>query len=405
MVKGACYGTLIVWATICGCTADAPEDSAGVVTVRDSAGIPIVESQRPWATVAEVVIDSVPAIRIGREVSGPYQFGFISDVAFLDDGTIAVAEVQAGELRMFDQGGQHQMTVGGQGDGPGEFRTVALVAPFGADSVVGYDARLRRTTIFPLSGGSPRTLSNSVDGNFSVFGALENGPFLLYSPGGSYRPDLEPGAQWVETPIIAMDSESGSSDTIATLPDRWRVVGPDGNAPMPQPLLYAIQVVARDGFYWGTPDAFEVRKYDRYGALRQIIRRAATVRTVGTSMVQEYIEGRLEEVRRRQGDEAVAALRTRLEGEEYRDELPYFSAGFVDREDRIWVGAYDWPDSSGPVIWSVFSSEGEWMWDVQSPPGLQLFDAMADRVLAVARDSRGVPLVQVHLILRDGEGN
>lgn len=70
------------------------------------------------------------------------------------------------------------------------------------------------------------------------------------------------------------------------------------------------------------------------------------------------IEARLEEVRRRQGEEAVTALRSRLENDDYRDELPYFSAGFVDREDRLWLGAFDWPDSRGPAMWSVFDPEG-----------------------------------------------
>ncbi len=401
-MKRGSYGALIIGAMIFGCTGDGPKGPASLATVRDSAGIRVVESQHPQATFGDVVIDSVPAVRIGREESGPYQFGFISDVALFDDDKVAVAEVQAGQIRIFDQDGRHHMTLGGQGDGPGEFRTLTHVAQFGPDSLVGYDARLRRTTILPFDGGSPRTLPNSVDGNFSVFGGIENGPFLLYSPGGGYRPDLEPGAQWVETPIVAMDSESGLSDTIATLPDRWRVVNPDGNAPMPQPLLYAVQAVSRNGFYWGTPDEFEVKKYDRNGTLRLIIRRSAIARVVEPSMVQEYVRARLEEVRQRQGEEAVAELRTRLESEEYREELPYFNTGFVDREDRLWIGAYDWPDASGPVVWSVFSKGGEWMWDTRAPAGLQLFDATEDRVVGVSRDSLGVPFVQLHLLLRAG---
>lgn len=169
----------------------------------------------------------------------------------------------------------------------GEGVAVRSADRWSGNLVVGFDEQLRRTTIFPLSGGSPRTLTNSVDGNFSVFGAGRNGPFLLYSPGGSYRPDLEPGAQWIETPVIAMDAGSGRSDTIATLPDRWRVVAPDGNAPMPPPLLYAVQAVAMDGFYWATPDASELRKYDWNGALQQIVRHAATPRPVEPGMVQE----------------------------------------------------------------------------------------------------------------------
>ena len=405
MVKGTCLGLLIAVMSVGACVGDASDESGDQTVVRDSAGVRIVESQIPRVSVEAVTIDPVPSISIGREESGPYLFGFISDVSFLEDGTVAVAEVQSGEIRIFDTAGQHQFSLGGQGEGPGEFRTPAVVVPLGPDSLAGYDARLRRTTIFPLTGGMPRTLSNSVDGNFSVFGAAEDGPFLLYSPGGSYRPDLEPGGQWIQTPVIAMDSESGASDTIAVLPDRWRIVSPDGNAPMPQPLLYAVQAVASDGFYWGTPDSYEVRKYDWTGQLRQIVRRASAPRPVEPSMLDEYIEARLEEARQRQGDEAVPPLRSRLESDDYLDELPYFSTGFVDREDRLWLGTFDWPDPSGPVSWSVFNSEGEWIWEVESPAGLRLVDATSDLVLAVAQDPLGVQSVQAHRILRDGSEN
>lgn len=404
MVKGTCLGVAIAGLAMGACGGETPDGPVGQATVRDSAGVRIVESQIPRVPVGTVTIDSVPSISIGREENGPYLFGFISDVAFLDDGTIAVAEVQSGEIRVFDAAGQHQLTLGGQGDGPGEFRTPALVVPFGPDSLAGYDARQRRTTVFPLTGGTPRTLPNSVDGNFSVFGAGDSGPFLLYSPGGSYRPDLEPGGQWIETPVIAMDSESGASDTIATLSDRWRIVALDGNAPMPQPLRHAVQAVGADGFYWGTPDSFEVREYGWSGELRRIVRRAADPRPVEPDMLREYIEARLEETRERQGDEAVPPLRSRLESEEYLDELPYFSTGFVDREDRLWLGTLDWPDAGGPVVWSVFDPSGEWMWEVEAPAGLRLVDATSDLVLAVARDPLGVQSVQAHSIRRSGPG-
>ena len=396
MGKWACIGVVSIGLALASCGGDAPGDPEPQVAVRDSAGVSIVESRAPRAAPGTVLIDSIPVVSIGREESGPYLFGFISDVAFLDDGTIAVAEVQSGEIRVFDTTGEHEFTLGGQGEGPGEFRTPALVAEFGPDSLVGYDARLRRTTIFPRSGGMPRTLPNSVDGNFSVFGTAGRGPLLLYSPGGGYRPDLDPGGQWVETPVIAMDSNSGASDTIATLPDRWRIVDPDGNAPMPQPLLYAVHAVASDGFYWGTPDSYEVSKYDWSGRLQRIIRREAEPQPVEPAMLEAYVDARLEEARQRQGDEAVPPLRERLEGDDYLDELPYFSAGFVDREDRLWLGTFEWPDPSGPVSWSVFDSTGAWIWDVMSPTGLRLVDATADLVLAVAQDPLGVPSVQVH---------
>ena len=117
----------------------------------------------------------------------------------MNDGTIAVPEYISQEIRVFDTTGRHLKTFGGSGEGPGEFQRLSGVYRFLGDSLAAFDGQLFRTTIFPLKSGNPRTILNRVEGNYLGFGVLGDGQFLLYSPGGSYHPELPPGLQWVFT--------------------------------------------------------------------------------------------------------------------------------------------------------------------------------------------------------------
>ncbi|MGQ0560674.1 MAG: hypothetical protein ACT443_02220, partial [Gemmatimonadota bacterium] len=53
---------------------------------------------------------------------GAGSFGEIKAIAVADDGRIAVLESQAQEIRVFSPTGQHLLTHGRKGAGPGEFR-------------------------------------------------------------------------------------------------------------------------------------------------------------------------------------------------------------------------------------------------------------------------------------------
>jgi hypothetical protein len=155
--------------------------------------------------------------------------------------------------------------------------------------------------------------------------------------------------------------------------------------------------VADDGFYWATPEGYEIRFHDGTGALRRILRRPVEPTPVESAMIREHIDRELERVRRFAGEEAVPAARARLEGATFGEHVPLFSKAFVDRDQRLWVAGSMWPALAGPAgVWSVFSPEGVWLGDVEAPDGLDLLDSRDDLVLGVWRDALDVPYVQLH---------
>ncbi len=115
----------------------------------------------------------------GPDAQGGYLFSQISGGALDDAGRLWLADGASREVRAFGPGGEHLLTSGGGGDGPGEFRSVQLLG-IQNDLVVIGDAGNRRLTYFDLEGalqgtaqieggaGSPRFLGLLSDG--SLFG-------------------------------------------------------------------------------------------------------------------------------------------------------------------------------------------------------------------------------------------
>jgi hypothetical protein len=243
-----------------------------------------------------------------------------------------------------------------------------------------------------------------VEGHYAVFGVGEDGSLLLFSPGGGYRPDLEPGAQWVRSDIVSVARDDGSGRVITNLPDRWRAVRPDGNAPMPQPLMHAVHAAAPDGFYWATPDRYEIRLHDGAGRVTRILRRPVEPLPVDASMIDAFVEAQLESLRRSGREDLVPAMRARLEEEEYGSHVPVFALAFVDRDERLWVGSPEWPFADESVPWSVFSREGRWMGDVNVPERVRPVDARGDAFLGIWRDELDVPHVRLYRFRSESAG-
>jgi hypothetical protein len=380
----------------CGDSQDGQTSSS---TISDSAGIRIVTSNAGVREGQGLRIDTVPIVRIGSDENGPYQFTIVRRGLLLDDGVIAVAELATNEVRFFDADGRHLRSLGRKGNGPGEFEYIASFLNYPGDSLVVYDQMLRRSTIIATRDVGYRVVRTQAQGNLDAFGVFASGQLALYNP-GSFRRDLKPGLQWDTTDIVLVDPADGASRVITRLPSRQLYYEP-GDRRRLAPTHRAIQAGTEDGFYWATSDRSEIGFYDAEGNLRRILRRPVEPGAVTSAQVERWIEANLEDVRRFEGEAAIARYRPDLERAYIGDRVPLFERAFVDRNGGLWLGESVWPEIEGvPRRWSLFDPEGRFLGELNTPPNLGILDVRDDLLLGVSQEPGEAPFVQVHRLHR-----
>jgi hypothetical protein len=92
-----------------------------------------------------------PQISLGVAAGDPsVEFGVITGATKLRAGTLAVADYTNGEVRLFTPAGQHVRSIGGKGQGPGEFPALTRLTRSAGDTLI--------------AGGSTRVSSFTSDG-------------------------------------------------------------------------------------------------------------------------------------------------------------------------------------------------------------------------------------------------
>jgi len=149
----AVLGALVLTAG-CGTGPGSSDPPPAGVEIRDSLGITIVEVRSledPGPGGLEVAWSDT--VRFGRagdaEADAAYLFGAVMGAVRLSDGTVVVADMQAAALRMFAPDGTHLRTVGGRGQGPGEFVGIQGLRILPGDSIFVLDRGTRWSLFEP----------------------------------------------------------------------------------------------------------------------------------------------------------------------------------------------------------------------------------------------------------------
>lgn len=118
------------------------------------------ESREPGPP-ADLPLETVTEVG-GSAADGPAAFGWVGDVdLLLDPIRVVVADVAAGEVKVFSQAGSHLGTFGGRGRGPLEFSRLTSVAVGEPDQIAGFDAQQQKLVIFHDQGAESWALDFS----------------------------------------------------------------------------------------------------------------------------------------------------------------------------------------------------------------------------------------------------
>jgi hypothetical protein len=104
-------------------------------------------SRQALRPVSPPTITLVRTFVIGTALRGDNDlFGELSGARKLASGDIVAADDKADQLKLFDSAGHFVRIIGKDGDGPGDFRSVARLLPAGGDTIMVYDGIAGRVT-------------------------------------------------------------------------------------------------------------------------------------------------------------------------------------------------------------------------------------------------------------------
>lgn len=403
-----CATVLVAVAAACSSSGGAPAPS-----VRDSAGIRIVESTAPqWDDGRGWTLSAEPILEIGvMNGDDPYMFDQVWGAARFEDGTLVVANAGDGTLRYFDSTGTHLYSAGGIGAGPAEFTALFGFSRVG-DNVAGHQYAQLPSKVFDRQGNFLRAMTPPNVGFPSTpIGVFDDGSLFIvtWPQGRTIRGDV-----FVDSAhYIRMTHDFARTDTVALLPAvrfvaiQLRVT----RQGVPQQFApRSATAVAEGEWYYGWPQEYELRRYDRNGTLQRIMRRAWEPTPVTSDDVQRY---RDESLNRGAGEEVPPQIRTQrlaiLDGMMYPEHHPAFDRIMLDRAQNLWVERNDPtnPREAGwgsmresPTNWDVFDQEGTWLGQVDLPARFWVWEIGDRYVAGVSKDDVDVERVAVYNIMK-----
>ena len=378
--------------------------NAADVSIRDSAGIRIVENPGDDARLPEWSLGAEPRVAIGVLEGEPaYQLDQVR-ASVLHGDRIVIANGGSMELRVFDLEGKHIATGGRKGGGPGEFQAIRWMSRFAGDSVIIYDPNNRRFSIFSLDATFGRSFAPE-EQFFGVGGRLADGSYVL-APTMVFSSSDGPrnGLVRDSVRVIRVSATGGSPDTLVAMLGGETFIQTQSSGGRVRsmwvrsaPFAHSTTLAVGDSvFYTATGDRYEISAWRPDGTLERLIRRAVEPATVTQADIDRYKQQQLESAR---DDDDRRQLERTLAEMPYPDRMPAHGPIRLDDDGNLWVTEYS-PWTTEPTRWTVFDRDGRAIGTVTLPPRFAVHQIGSDYVLGTIRDDLDVEQVVVYALAR-----
>lgn len=387
------------------CIGCQPHDESSSVAVRDSAGVRIVEnSGNNWPDGRGWRLASQPVLDIGASEGDPdYQLFRVVGALRLSDDRIVIANAGTGELLYYESSGRFISKSGGKGSGPGEFQGLTWLGRLGADTLVAFDWRNRRISIFDPNGNfvrsatldalAPAPPSHVYVGLFSD-GSLLVGAQHLFASG-----TIRTGVYDDTIFHVRFDPRGATYDTIGRQPGArsYVLAHDDGLELMPLPFGRRPRTAAHeDGYYFGRGDSYAIDEYSAEGGLERSIRWSQSNEEVTADdkdrYVQRSLEGIDDEAERRMIENLLANI-------PYPETMPAYAELHLDSEDHLWVGDYRKPGDESRRF-TVFDPDGRMLGRIELPDRFTIHQIGPDFVLGSWTDEMDVEHVKLYALIK-----
>jgi hypothetical protein len=385
-------------------TACASPDDAGYSAVRDSAGITIVESAAPaWTQDGGWRIVEPPELSIGV-VDGPpeQQLYRVSGVLRLHDGRILIANAGSFQLRYYDAGGNHLRSVGAEGDGPGEFRGSIRLYRYGADSLVTYDTRLRRFSVFSIDGEFARSVPMPEAGSAGSplpFGMFADGSVFLRTSRTYTTGALTEGRHIETSTLLRLPLDGSPAVPIGEFPARemFFTVLPGGLATMTAvPFERRLATAVHENrLFVGVGERFEIDVRGADGGLERVIRidraNPPLPRSLLDTTIAQRVAGLPNDARQNLAAQLAAVA---------PPTIPPYLDFWADRAGNLWVTPYLSLYGTDRLLWTVIDPQGRWLGDVLWIERFIPYEIGDDWILGRRLDSLDIERIELYRILK-----
>ncbi len=363
----------------------------------DLGGVQIVESEAPaWQSAPAWRVDTAPSLVLMGDDAPTGTHREPATVLRRKDGVTVVLDQVVLAVSAFDSTGRRLWSAGRKGRGPGEFQRLTWGAFLPGDSLLVFDARLRRFTLLTAEG---RIATSGPDAavNGMPYGLLTS-QLLLVDAFDRSGPRAEPGT-WVDsTSLQSIPRDGGAGTPLGRFPSSE--MHADGTGVTNVVFGRSRAVTTDHGhFYFGFNDRPEIRVFDEAGRLLRIIRwkaeevrvteedrKAEAGRQVTAARALARAAGRNpDDVRERDRAGNPLPKRPRPTAETF----PYFERLRVDALGNLWVQEYERPRDLGQR-WVVFDPSGRWLGRIEMPRGFRVTQIGADFVAGALMDEDGI---------------
>ena len=261
-----------------------------------------------------------------------------------------------------------------------------LIQLLPGDSLVVWDSRLQRSTVFPAGSNEPASVHapgtrERIDMGWRLPGSVR----YIARSSPAYRPDASDEGR---TQLLRFVREEGgrlADDVLIEYPDDeglvFRREGLVAVGPHPFGHESFVEILAGERIVHTGSDSLEVRIIDLQGRVESAFAYATRPIRVTGDELDEAVEG--------MGDRLGSVLR---EGAPYV--WPTLTGLVVDDEDRIWLGIRK-PDRV-VVEWAAFAEDGVHLLSVDLPAEFEVHAVRGGRIVGVATDELDVPRVMAY---------
>ena len=356
---------------------------------------------------AEAEFELIYSVGADEQDPEDVRLGLVVDVALTPKGGLLVADAHSFSVHRFGPDGDDLEDLGGEGEGPGEFRSLGGVIVTDGGHIVAWDPTLGRMTVFDDSGeleDSWRVPERRVVAERVLFPMEEDGVLLrIFQPetprdmrpryefvhfgiDGTVRDTLEMPRERASVPLVGADD--GAND----VPPFW---------PTPEWTVLKSGVLA-----WSHREEYRISLLNDDGSERTGIRRDTDPVPVRPGEAEAWIEAFTDVVQRQDPGWHWDGAEIPDEKPAIRDLAPTDDGNLLVRPHRV-AKEVDGPDGSlnwsEPDIRHIYDEAGQVLGAIRAPEGHSIRRVRGDRLVTTSENPVGA--TQVNVFRYEWEGS